>query len=361
MNTYLPGLNTLRLYAALSVLLGHLWSYAGDDYPPLWLKDVVGFVTLNGRESVELFFVLSGFLITLLLLRERVHTGDIDTRAFMWRRARRILPLYFFVMAITWLLTPLLSTRYETGVPDALGTVSLLALSPHIGAAFGSIGFLSHYHSLGVEEWFYGVWSWVVRRFGLLHIIGAIIVIRVLLTALLAPDAWWLVLDFHEVSPLAHFLFMTTYECMAYGALGAYLLHTRSKWLYVVYRWDKLIWLLFALLIVSPTGNVGGFIYTHICGIVFMALLVNVASNPRTWLNIERPMLSYLGQRTYGVYVYQQLAILIAAWLMPGSAALVVVVPALTVAVALVSYRWFEYPLLSSSPRTNVLESPVKA
>ncbi len=81
----LPHLEGLRGVAVLGVLLFHLG-----------LSSVQG-----GFTGVDVFFVLSGFLITGLLLRERERTGRIDLAAFYARRARRILPAAIVVIAVT--------------------------------------------------------------------------------------------------------------------------------------------------------------------------------------------------------------------------------------------------------------------
>ncbi len=149
-----PDLEGLRGIAILLVLLFH--------------AKVPG--TEGGFVGVDVFFVLSGFLITGLLVRERERTGHIDLKAFYIRRVRRILPAATVVLAITmvfawFLMAPLdlprvagdavasaLSVgniRFAAGATDYFGTD--LAPSPVI-----------HYWSLGVEEQFYLLWPAVL-------------------------------------------------------------------------------------------------------------------------------------------------------------------------------------------------------
>ena len=85
---YLPGLDGLRALAVLAVIIYHADSS--------WLS--------GGFLGVEVFFVVSGYLITLLLLAEQERTGRISLRAFWGRRARRLLPaLYTLLIALTHL------------------------------------------------------------------------------------------------------------------------------------------------------------------------------------------------------------------------------------------------------------------
>ena len=99
---YQPELDGLRFYAFLGVFVCHtlpvedkFYSGLGMPWPWLW-----GPVIRSGSAGVDLFFVLSAFLITSLLLRERQQTGGISLRQFYIRRILRIWPLYFLV--VTW-------------------------------------------------------------------------------------------------------------------------------------------------------------------------------------------------------------------------------------------------------------------
>ena len=124
----------------------------------------------GGFIGVDVFFVLSGFLITGLLIRERERTGRISFRSFYVRRARRILPLAALVLVVTvsvsWLVFRT-SRAVQTSV-DALW--SLLFAANWRFAAVGTdylqagvpVSPVQHYWSLAVEEQFYLAWPWLV-------------------------------------------------------------------------------------------------------------------------------------------------------------------------------------------------------
>jgi len=120
----------------------------------------------GGFIGVDVFFVLSGFLITGLLIRERERTGRIDLRAFYARRARRILPaalvvIVFTVVAASVLLDPLDLIRVAgDGVAAALsvGNIRFAAAAMDYFSAGATPSPLLHYWSLGVEEQFYLLW-----------------------------------------------------------------------------------------------------------------------------------------------------------------------------------------------------------
>ena len=95
---YLPGLDGMRALAVAAVLVYHA--------NPSWLP--------GGFLGVEVFFVISGYLITLLLMAERERTGTVKIGAFWMRRARRLLPALYVMMAIVIAWTAIFE-------PDALG------------------------------------------------------------------------------------------------------------------------------------------------------------------------------------------------------------------------------------------------
>lgn len=101
---YFKGLNALRFFAASLVVLHHTATIGKKD----GLFDLCDWgLFRNGANAVNFFFVLSGFLITFLLLKEHDQTGTISIKQFYLRRVRRIWPLYFLLIIIGTLLLPL--------------------------------------------------------------------------------------------------------------------------------------------------------------------------------------------------------------------------------------------------------------
>lgn len=106
---HFPGLNGLRFIAALSVIIGHV-ELIKLDYGIYNFKNTIPFYTNTaGHLGVVLFFVLSGFLITYLLLVEKDKYGKVAVKKFYIRRVLRIWPLYFLILVIVFLLFPLIS------------------------------------------------------------------------------------------------------------------------------------------------------------------------------------------------------------------------------------------------------------
>jgi peptidoglycan/LPS O-acetylase OafA/YrhL len=152
---YLPGLDGMRAIAVVAVMVYH----ANNSWLP------------GGFLGVEMFFVISGYLITLLLIAERERTYRISLVDFWLRRARRLLPAMFLLMGLLTVWTALFE-------PDALGQLrgDVFAGFFYVSnwyqvwvglgyTASGDFAPLRHLWSLAVEEQFYLVWPLVMVAF----------------------------------------------------------------------------------------------------------------------------------------------------------------------------------------------------
>ena len=164
---YFPGLNGLRFIAAFLVIISHTEYYKG----PLGYKDQVSnsFLFSLGDLSVTFFFVLSGFLITFLLLKEKDQFNSISIRSFYIKRVLRIWPLYFCVVLLGLFLypyIPILNHSDYVGIFDDFGVKVILFLLffPNLVLLkYGVTPFIAPTWSVGVEEQFYLIWPWLVK------------------------------------------------------------------------------------------------------------------------------------------------------------------------------------------------------
>ena len=150
---YRPDIDGLRAIAVLSVLLYH-----------------VGFDRLSGGfVGVDIFFVISGFLITKLLMSEYERSGNIDFKSFYIRRSKRLLPALFFTLIVSTIVAALLFTPQRLVTYGGSMIHSVLSFS-NVYFFFQSGYFdvdsglkpLLHTWSLGVEEQFYLIWPLLV-------------------------------------------------------------------------------------------------------------------------------------------------------------------------------------------------------
>ena len=153
MTGFRPDIQGLRAVAVIAVLLFHVW------------PDVVP----GGFIGVDVFFVISGFLITGLLLREIESSGSISLLRFYERRVRRLLPAAVFVLLVVALATPLLPEVRWAETAVAIAASALYVENWHLAWLavdyFGAeepASPVQHYWSLSIEEQFYVVWPLVM-------------------------------------------------------------------------------------------------------------------------------------------------------------------------------------------------------
>ena len=167
---YMPGVDGLRALAVAAVVVYHLGAS--------WLP--------GGFLGVDVFLVISGYLITSLLLAERERTGRIALRRFWLRRARRLLPALLAMLAATLaamlILHPGEVARLHGAVLAALGYVSnwylIFAHLPYF-EQFGRPSIFQHLWSLAVEEQFYLLWPPIlavgIAAFGRRHLLAGVL------------------------------------------------------------------------------------------------------------------------------------------------------------------------------------------
>ena len=187
---YLPGLDGMRAFAVVAVMLYHANSS--------WLKG--GFI------GVEVFFVISGYLITLLLISEHEKLGLVDMKSFWIRRFRRLLPALFVMMTLLSVWTALFE-REALGQlrGDILAGIFYISnwYQIFIGAGYSAsndFAPLRHLWSLAVEEQFYLVWPIVMvallrkgsRKIAELavYLFGAALVITIVVALLYYPGPY---------------------------------------------------------------------------------------------------------------------------------------------------------------------------
>ena len=148
MDRRIPSLDGARTVSITLVVVWHIFNMT----PILWRFDY-------GNLGVRTFFVISGFLITSLLMRELQKTGTIRLRTFYARRFMRLMPAYWFYVAIVAALIP-------TGLVDATWHKLIPALT-YTANYWQPLGALGHTWSLSAEEQFYFLWPTALLLLGL--------------------------------------------------------------------------------------------------------------------------------------------------------------------------------------------------
>lgn len=185
------SLDGLRAISICMVLLGH----SGKYLPASISHNIIFKYLSNSTLGVSIFFVISGYLITKLLMQEREKTGEVSLRKFYIRRALRIFPIFYLcilvVISINAFLVPIIDSYKEIGF-----AALYLWNYKHFFVQGGTAGlYLGHYWSLSMEEQFYLIWPFmflIVKRENLIKaviiIIGLMPLLRVV-TYFIAPGS----------------------------------------------------------------------------------------------------------------------------------------------------------------------------
>jgi peptidoglycan/LPS O-acetylase OafA/YrhL len=361
---YFPGLNTLRFFAAFLVFICHVELSKDrngiDNY-----YNTKTFQTLGGS-SVTFFFVLSGFLITYLLFVERDISGTISISKFYLRRILRIWPLYYTLILTGFFLIPHIAFL-NISISKYLYTnfnyklFLFLFFMPNVSyVLFPHTPYISPSWSIGVEEQFYLAWPILFKNtknhFRLFVILIFIIYsIKLILTLLIKTTNQIKARDAFE--NILQIMYFTRFECMIIGGVFAYILfQKRTAILTVVYNYYTQIICYFLIIAFLITGFGIPVIHHIIYSILFGILILNVAANPNSLLRAKNQFLNYLGQISFGLYMYHELAIGITIKILKtftfnfnGVLFSIVLYPSaflVTIGIAASSYRFLEKPFL---------------
>ncbi|HEX5096691.1 MAG TPA: acyltransferase family protein [Acidimicrobiia bacterium] len=311
---YLAGIDGLRAISVLAVLVYHNYTVPiGRTEGPL----------PGGFLGVEVFFVISGYLITSLLLDERRRTGGVAFGQFWLRRARRLLPALFLVIAfcITWSLL-FMPDAIESLKGDALGGVFYYSnwwqiAANHSYFAASSPELLKHLWSLAIEEQFYLVWP-VVLFFGLRRLGVKRMVLAMFGVAALSVIVMWSVAKPSPNWDPSRFVYYATVCRMSgllLGALLAFLWTPRrvrgrtgpgARWvlnLVGAVGLTGLFWSFAHFGFQSPgLYTRGGFVLVDILTVLVLAAIVHPKAD-WNWVLGNRPLV-WIGLRSYGIYLW---------------------------------------------------------
>jgi peptidoglycan/LPS O-acetylase OafA/YrhL len=300
-----PGLDSLRAYAALFVVIGHLpmtLESRGLPHPTL------GAASFRGAYAVSFFFTLSGFLITYLLLAEQARRGTIDVKAFYLRRVLRIWPLYFAVITFGLvfynLLLPAVGVDYPVHYSLPLATLLYTFFLPNLMNSLYTVGgILNPTWSIGIEEQFYLTWAPAVKRWHrhLPRLAGGVLVASITFFAL-SP------LFTQGIGWQAKFLDQLKFHFMAVGALAAWGLHQHRElvlsWpMFRLAPWQWLLGLALGLFYFTSLLPLGRLSAELLQLVLYPWLVVEVGANPRRRLPLQNRFADWLGEISYGLYM----------------------------------------------------------
>lgn len=320
--TRIPSLDGMRALSIVLVIVSH----AQMPLPFVWRFDY-------GNLGVRVFFVISGFLITNLLLEEREKTGRISIPQFYLRRAFRILPVAYVYLGVVIALIPFgIHAMYSEIAPVAL-------YYANYKYSVGSI-VTSHFWSLSVEEQFYFLWPATIVLLGTRRA-------RYACAALLFTAPTFRVLSDNGMWPTnPRYAFESICDALATGCLLAML--RDALWQLTLYR--RIVESSFAVVIAAAgvllTSTYSPVLLRDIIGYPVLNVGVAVALDRYTRLSNETRVgralnwhpVVWLGTVSYSLYLWQQ------AWMFSRLPPLLAIAGAIGCATA--SFYLIERPML---------------
>ena len=363
---YIPNLDLIRLIAAMMIIMLHAYEAWVGWFGQVGLLSNGTFKTLssygawidqfirNLGHGVDVFFLISGFLITYLLLEEKKTNSRISIGKFLIRRSLRIWPLYFLVIAIG----PVLVSWLQEPTPNYTWNLFFIGNFDVIFSQKWLYPF-SHLWSICIEEHFYLIWPFIIayvpiKRLTTVFLSLILVSIGFRMYAWANFDQGWYYAFTHTLSRM---------DVLILGAIGGYY-HSIAPIRIALTRIQRylLLGLLLVILCLEPivqwdTLLMVGFkkyVYVGLTAILLLDYLFNPTI--KHWLK-PHSFLHYLGKISYGIYMFGNIILLIVIkkimlnyqitnlWIYLG------LVVSLSILVPVISYELFEKPILRFSAR----------
>lgn len=321
---------------------------------------------VGGFLGVDVFFVLSGFLITGVLLREQTTTGRISLAGFYRRRVRRIVPAAVVVLIATTLGSALLFTsqRALSVLHDAgfalvfTANWRFLALGTNYFTRSDPPSPLQHFWSLSVEEQFYLLWPILLIALVALAASRPRGVALTWLTVggLVAASLVWAIVESSADPTAAYFDTLTRiWELGAGGllALAAPRIRSIAAPVRTAMSYLGLLVVVVAAIATAPVGSIPApFGLLPVAG-TLLVIMAGIGAEPSRQFVLANPVSQYLGDISYSLYLWHFPVIVLLAAVVPAtSASYIVFVLAASLLLASASYFIVENPL-NSSPLFN--------
>jgi len=372
---YHPELDVLRGFAFLLIFMHHAFAHDRAFYMRMGtapaLASMLAAIASTGALGVSLFFLLSAYLVTELLIRERAQLGHVDLKAFYLRRILRMWPLYFAFLILAWAMqwfVPGQHIGWRAGLAFALlvGNWWVVFVGFPSSVIF-PLWFIS------IQEQFYLFWPATMRKLSE----RGLLIAAALLIAVANLTRWYLASRHTWESRIWANTFVHL-DSIALGIVIAVLLAGRAPRLAPIVRAALIIGGFTCLVLAAyyfrikfdplttsrvllgyPTAAIGAIA-------LFLGTLCEdfSGSSPQRRWGL-RPLI-YLGRISYGLYIFHVLGLMISDYTIPNHESSLgrylvrdAVAFAIAVAFASISYRWFETPFLARKQRfSRVLSRP---
>lgn len=319
-----------------------------------------------GDTLMTLFFTLSGFLITYILLKEKSKTGTVSLLNFYKRRITRIWPLYYLLVFASIILFENCNLFSVPGIYEptnffiAVPLYLLQLPNFHVFFSTAMLASLGHLWTIGVEEQFYAISPFIIKKTkNLVRAFFIIIIVKFAITMLftiilrLYPLS---ISQFDNLKLIKHFVHNLRFETFAVGGIGAVVFfENKTRISDFINKPMVKILNLFFLFLMMWFGD--KFDVIHILyAISFSIIIINLATQKKSIYFLDNRYVSYLGQISYGIYMYQVPVIYVVSNLLKPyyatsnlflwSSIYCVICFVLSIGISILSYELFERKIM---------------
>jgi peptidoglycan/LPS O-acetylase OafA/YrhL len=350
---YFPQLDSVRGLSFIFIFLFHALRI---DYDSILLGDFFRYLFSNFPLAIDVFFILSSFLLTYLAMNEYQRRGNFSFRNYFKRRVLRIWPLYYFIMLLAFVLFPLAAKllNHTNSLPEPIYYLFFIANFYTAAHVF----FLQFLWTISVEEQFYLLWGAGLRFFEkrLYAVIGSLFLISI------SFSMYALLNDVKSYFNTLTYLFD-----FGLGALAAILFFKKSReilWLSDLSKTSQVLFygyliphfILFYFLNKYTNGDLNEFVglVNRYIMVIYVSLLISelVINEKRTRIFEKNRFLIYTGKISYGLYCFHGITITFINILLQylnfevANGLLVIIYFAVNYFIAYTSYTILEMPFL---------------
>ncbi|MEN2400352.1 acyltransferase [Flavobacterium sp. MC2016-06] len=361
---YFPNLNGVRFIAAFMVIFSHIELNKSYFKIQHHFQDVKHL----GRLGVLLFFVLSGFLITFLLLMEKEKRATILYIDFYRRRILRIWPLYYFIVIVSLFVLPFFDLfhipKFNLDITSSFEYFKVILLFvfflPNLLIQIKLVPFATQTWSIGTEEQFYLIWPWIINYFTKLVRLFIILIIGYNILLYLIGMNFFQNIPYSSL--IKGFINAFQLDALTIGALAAYLLYSKHQVLrFFAFTPLFIISIISIISLIVFNINISfgnSVLYALHFGIIILCLVYN----PKLKSLLENRVFNYLGKISYGLYMYHQILIvasinILLKFNIANNYLIYILSIFLTIIISAISYRCLETPFLNKKRTLSIFNN----
>ena len=357
---HLKGLNGIRAIAALSVIIAHITG----DLQSFGLDDSIFGLDSNGARApilmasygVTMFFALSGFLITYLLLIEKKKKKSIDIKKFYIRRILRIWPLYYFYILLVVGVYLIFRIDYNEEMMPFY--ILLAANIPLIIQS--SLPFIGHLWSIGVEEQFYLFWPWIFKKSHSKLLRNSMIFFFVFY--LIKVFSW-----FYGFNIMLTAMTVSRFNIMIMGCIVALLYYKKNKILtYISTKGVQIFCWVILLFAALNKVHLSSSLFDHeFMGFITLCIIIGQIERKNYIIDLDNKVLDFIGKISFGIYVYHPILIFLSYYVLgefkeskPLNYFIVYsLIITFTILISHLSYKYLEKPFIEFKAKYQIAKS----